>query len=68
MTWTMFGTVAVAAMLVSYALERPSRRVRRRIRRRGGVRRRDRGPPFAVLEAVWAVVALTRWWRDGEGA
>ena len=62
----MFGLLAVTAMMVCYALERRSRwyvlgfAVACVL---GSIYGFAQGAwPFGVVEAVWAVVALRRWW------
>ena len=69
MAWTVFGTGAVAAMLVTYALERRSRHFIAAFAAASAAAAvygvAIEAWPFAVVEAVWAVVALNRWWRDG---
>ncbi|HVA35573.1 MAG TPA: hypothetical protein VNG52_05005 [Stellaceae bacterium] len=66
---TLFGLFAVTAMLVTYALED----------RHSGFVLAFAGAcllgsaygflqgawPFGVVEAIWAVVAARRWWREG---
>lgn len=64
---TIFGLVAVAAMLVFYGLEQRSAwfifafAVACAL---GSVYGFLQGAwPFGVIEAVWSLVALRRWWR-----
>ena len=68
---TLFGLFAVTAMLVTYALER----------RHSGFILAFAGAcllgsiygflqgawPFGLVEAIWAIVAARRWWREGIG-
>lgn len=63
---TLFGVFAVTAMLVFYALEKRSRwyvllfAVSCAL---GSVYGFLQGAwPFGIVEAVWSVVALRRWW------
>ena len=69
---TLFGLFAVTAMLVTYALEQ---------RRRwfilafaascvmGSVYGFLQGAwPFGLVEAVWSLVALRRWWSAGKNS
>ena len=63
---TLFGLFAVTAMLVCYALEKRSRwyvllfAVSCAL---GSVYGFLQGAwPFGLVEAVWSVVALRRWW------
>ena len=66
---TVFGLVAVTAMLVTYALEKVSRWFVLAFAGScllGSAYGFLQGAwPFGVLEAVWAVVAALRWWNQG---
>jgi hypothetical protein len=63
---SMFGLLAVTAMMVCYALERRSRwyvlgfAVACVLASIYGFA--QGAWPFGVVEAVWAIVALRRWW------
>jgi len=63
---TLFGLFAVTAMLVCYALEKRSRwyvllfAVSCALGSVYGFLQGAR--PFGLVEAVWSVVALRRWW------
>ena len=63
---TIFGLVAVAAMLVTYALENRSRWYVLAFAGAcvmGSAYGFMQGAwPFGVVEAVWSLVALRRWW------
>lgn len=65
---TTFGTLAVGAMVVAYALEERSRwfvlafAVASAAASAYAVM--IAAWPFAALEAVWSVVAARRWWRS----
>jgi len=65
-TLTAFGLFAVTAMLVSYALEERSRwfilasAVSCALGSAYGFL--QGAWPFGVVEAIWAAVALRRWW------
>ena len=67
MALLIFGSFAVAAMLVFYTLEDRSRwfvlafAVASAGAALYGVF--IQAWPFAAIEAIWAVVALRRWWR-----
>ncbi len=65
LTW--FGLFAVTAMLVTYALESRSRWFILAFAGAcvlGSVYGFLQGAwPFGVVEAIWALVALHRWWR-----
>lgn len=71
MNWlTAFGLFAVTAMLITYALEHRSRWF---ILAFAGacilasVYGFLQGAwPFGLVEAVWSVVALRRWWLSGQ--
>ena len=71
MVVSFFGTVAVAIMVVAYALEgRSSRFVL--VFALASVAASAYALmiaawPFAALEAIWAGVAARRWWRLGTG-
>jgi len=62
----MFGLVAVTAMMVCYALERRSRWYVLGFAGAcvlASIYGFAQGAwPFGVVEAVWALVALRRWW------
>jgi hypothetical protein len=64
---TLFGLVAVCAMLVSYALEHRSHRYVLAFAAScalGSVYGFLQGAwPFGLVEAVWSVVAMRRWWH-----
>lgn len=63
---TFFGLVAVSLMLVFYALERRSRWYLLGFAgacAMGSTYGFLQGAwPFGVVEAIWALVALRRWW------
>jgi len=63
---TLFGLVAVAAMLVTYTLERRSLWFILAFAfacALGSAYGFLQGAwPFGLVEAIWAVVALRRWW------
>lgn len=63
---TLFGLFAVTAMLVTYALERRSRWFILGFACScwlGSVYGFLQGAwPFGVVEAIWGLVALRRWW------
>lgn len=71
MNWlTAFGLFAVTAMLICYAFEHRSRRF---ILAFGGacvlasVYGFLQGAwPFGLVEAVWSVVPVRRWWLSGQ--
>jgi 4-amino-4-deoxy-L-arabinose transferase-like glycosyltransferase len=64
---TLFGLVAVAAMLVSYALEQRSSWYVLAFAFScglGSVYGFLQGAwPFGLVEAIWALVAARRWWQ-----
>jgi hypothetical protein len=64
---TIFGLVAVSAMLVLYALEERSPWFTLGFAGAcvmGSVYGFLQGAwPFGVVEAIWSVVALRRWWK-----
>jgi hypothetical protein len=66
MMLTLFGAVAVTVMMVSYALERRSARwilVFAVACAASSAYGWLAGTwPFGVVEGVWALVALRRWW------
>ncbi len=69
MSWlTLFGLVAVTAMLVSYALEQRSHWYILAFAGAcalGSVYGFLQGAwPFGLVEAIWSVVAMRRWWRS----
>jgi hypothetical protein len=64
---TIFGLFAVGAMLISYALEKQSNwyilafAVSCAL---GSIYGFLQGAwPFGIVEAIWSVVALRRWWH-----
>ena len=67
-TLTAFGLLAVTAMLITYALEARSRWF---ILAFAGACAlgsvygflQQGAWPFGVLEAIWSLVAVHRWWR-----
>ena len=63
---TIFGLFAVAAMLVCYALERRNRSFILGFAGAcvlGSVYGFLQGAwPFGIVEGVWSIVALRRWW------
>ncbi len=65
---TLFGLVAVTAMVVCYALEPRSRWFVLGFAGAcvlGSVYGFLQGAwPFGVVEAIWAIVAARRWWRS----
>ena len=65
----MFGLVAVTAMMVCYALERRSHWYVLGFAGAcvlGSIYGFVQGAwPFGLIEAVWALVALRRWWYAG---
>lgn len=68
MSWlTIFGLVAVTAMLVFYALESRSHWFILAFAVAcvlGSVYGFLQGAwPFGVIEAIWSLVAIHRWWR-----
>jgi hypothetical protein len=64
---TLFGLVAVTAMLVTYALEDRSRWFVLAFAGScalGSVYGFLQGAwPFGLVEAIWSLVALRRWWK-----
>jgi hypothetical protein len=64
---TLFGLLAVSAMLICYALESRSRWFVLAFAAScalGAAYGFLQGAwPFGVVEAVWSVVALRRWWH-----
>ncbi|HEV3218304.1 MAG TPA: hypothetical protein VGZ48_00930 [Candidatus Acidoferrales bacterium] len=64
---TAFGVFAVTAMLVTYALEKRSRWFILAFAVAcvlGSVYGFLQGAwPFGVIEAIWSLVALRRWWK-----
>jgi hypothetical protein len=68
---TLFGLFAVLAMLVTYALESRSRWFVLGFAGScvlGSVYGFLQGAwPFGVVESVWALVALRRWWQSQSG-
>lgn len=67
---TLFGLFAVTAMLVTYALENRSARYILAFAfacALGSVYGFLQGAwPFGLVEAVWSVVAVRRWWLKRE--
>jgi hypothetical protein len=65
---TAFGLFAVTAMLLTYALEARSPWFILAFAGScvlGSIYGFLQGAwPFGVVEAIWAIVALRRWWRD----
>ena len=65
---SLFGLFAVTAMLVSYALENRSRwfiLIFAGACVLGSIYGFIQGAwPFGLVEAVWSLVALRRWWRQ----
>jgi len=65
-----FGLFAVSAMMISYALESRSRWFILAFAAScvlGSIYGFLQGAwPFGLVEAVWSLVALRRWWRDSE--
>ncbi len=67
MVLLLFGTIAVAAMLLMYALEERAHwfvlgfALASALAAAYGVL--IEAWPFAVIEALWSVIALRRWWR-----
>jgi hypothetical protein len=65
---TLFGLFAVTAMLVTYALEKRSHwfilcfAVSCVLASAYGFLQGSW--PFGVIEAIWAIVAAQRWWRE----
>jgi hypothetical protein len=69
---SLFGLFAVALMLVFYALEERSRWFILAFAGAcglGSIYGFLQGAwPFGIVEAIWAVVAVHRWWRHGRDA
>jgi hypothetical protein len=69
---TLFGLFAVTAMLVTYALERRSRWFILAFAGAcvlGSAYGFLQGAwPFGLVEAIWSMVALRRWWSAGTTA
>jgi len=65
---TLFGLFAVAAMLITYALETRNRCFVLAFAAScvlGSVYGFLQGAwPFGVIEAVWSAVAIRRWWQS----
>jgi hypothetical protein len=65
---TIFGLFAVTAMLVTYALERRSPWFILAFAGAcllGSVYGFLQGAwPFGLVEAIWAIVAVRRWWQE----
>ena len=68
---TIFGLLAVTAMVVFYALEKRSAWFILAFSGAcalGSVYGFLQGAwPFGLVEAVWSLVAVRRWWREKEG-
>jgi hypothetical protein len=68
---TLFGLVAVTAMLVFYALEKRNRWFILAFAGScmlGSLYGFLQGAwPFGLVEAVWSVVAVRRWWAANKG-
>jgi hypothetical protein len=68
MMLTLFGAVAVTVMMVSYALERRSARwilvFAVACAASSSYGWLAGTWPFGVVEGVWALVALHRWWTE----
>ena len=68
-TLTAFGLFSVTAMLVTYALEERHRRFILEFAGScalGSIYGFLQGAwPFGLVEAIWALVAVRRWWRKG---
>lgn len=66
---TLFGLFAVTAMLVCYALEDRNRGFILAFAVACGLGSAygflQGAWPFGIVEAVWSVVAVRRWWRAG---
>jgi hypothetical protein len=64
---TLFGLIAVSAMLVTYALEQRSHWFILAFAVSCGLGSiygfLQRAWPFGLVEAIWALVALRRWWQ-----
>ena len=69
---TAFGLFAVTAMLVCYALERRSRWFTLAFAGAcalGSAYGFLQGAwPFGLVEAIWSMVAVRRWWLAGRGS
>jgi hypothetical protein len=67
---TIFGLFAVAAMLVCYAFEKRSRWFTLGFAAAcvlGSIYGFLQGAwPFGLVEGVWSLVALRRWWQAGQ--
>jgi hypothetical protein len=68
---TLFGLIAVTAMLVCYALEERSRWFTLGFAGAcalGSAYGFLQGAwPFGIVEAIWSLVAAHRWWRKTAG-
>lgn len=68
---TTFGLFAVTAMLLTYALEERSAWFILAFAGAcalGSVYGFLQGAwPFGLVEAIWTLVALRRWWKNGRG-
>jgi|SRR5579875_1695077 len=66
---TVFGLVAVTLMLVFYALEKRSHwfvlAFSGSCVLASAYGFMEGAWPFGLIEALWSVIALRRWWRDG---
>ncbi len=65
---TIFGLLAVTAMLISYALEKRSKwfilAFAGSCALGSAYGFRQGAWPFGLVEAVWSGVAVRRWWRE----
>ena len=65
---TIFGLIAVTAMLVTYALEKRSNWFILAFAGScllGSIHGFLQGAwPFGLVEAIWAIVAARRWWKE----
>ena len=65
---TIFGLIAVMAMLVTYALEKRSKWFILAFAGScllGSIYGFLQGAwPFGLVEAIWAIVAARRWWKE----
>jgi hypothetical protein len=72
MALTLYGVVALTFMMTMYALER--RGIGFVLAFAGGCALSSMygfasgALPFGVVEAVWTVIALRRWWSTGHAA
>jgi hypothetical protein len=69
---TLFGLFAVTSMLVTYALEKRSRWFVLAFALScllGSAYGFLQGAwPFGLVEAIWAIVAARRWWRESKSS